>query len=317
MHSSTELEPQATEITERTGLRLLFLNTHLFTHTAPALFSPKLTFRDSDRLRELCARLVRSDFDAVVLSEVWATSSLALIARLVAKVFPHSWWPKMPASARLGPGLMVLSRTPIQPLSFIEFTDLCGWDKMTRKGVAAATVGDTTLVLTHTQAGVTPEAVDARMQNMEQVYAAVDWAKTVSPVPGRVVVVGDFNILERGLDATSQQQPQCATSAEYEVLRSRLGAMGLVDSYREAHPDATSHPGTSSGEVEANAMAARWSKDSYAGRLDYVFVPKGTGVLAAETVRDWKATDTSLPESHPCRSIDVSDHWPLAVHIAL
>eukprot|EP00727_Mastigamoeba_balamuthi_P009580 m51a1_g5244 hypothetical protein (350) ;mRNA; r:17665-19773 len=321
--------PSDTGASAAAPTRVLLLNTHLFWGTAAGSLYWPLLHRDEQRAREVGARVRACGADVAVLAEIWSTRARTIVADAARATMPHAWAPPYRLGFHLGPGLMVLSAKPIEWCSFAEYGKMQGYDRMARKGVATviewcsfaeygkmqgydrmarkgvATVvtGGVAYVFTHTQAGESPAEAACRAPQLELLARAAE-----APLPAGArcaVVLGDLNVAESAESGD--------LSDEYAKLRDRLRAAGLVDAYRAAHPDRSADPGTSSGDVAANALSRRWGAGSRAVRNDFVFVPAGARVVAAEVARDWKAVDRKLPEGHPERAIDVSDHYPLFV----
>lgn len=296
--------PNASEaqvpLTVRT--RIISYNTHLFLDILGNLYGP-LLHQDKERLREIILRIGASLPDVVGLSEVWADSTKDAIIDAVKPSLPYSYYGHT-SEVQLGSGLLLLSRHPLSGCTYTPYRDLVGVDALTGKGyyTARATVptpagpASVFLLLSHTQADATPEAVQARARNIQQLTAAV----ARLPGDGTVVLMGDLNISaeENGMETD-----------EYAALRTAMQQHGLQDVCRMLYPSAATHP-MYTYDPTRNKLAQHFApQDRVPQRLDYVFA-RGLGVDPAattefSTLTDWTYRDSQLGDT------DLSDHYPL------
>jgi endonuclease/exonuclease/phosphatase family metal-dependent hydrolase len=270
---------------------LLVYNTHLFRDTPAALVAGA-----DDRLRTLAIaeRILEDAPDLVLLAEVWAPSTRALLRDRLA--------PALPASVDdgrrgLASGLMVLSKWPIQASGFEAFDACHGTGCWSAKGLLWAVVdspdGAVLVVDTHLQAGSAPRDRSARARHVEHLGALrlrleAQWHPTMT------LIGGDLNVAERDAGLTPPV-------GEYAALSKRLP--GLRDAWRELNTvpgytyDAVTNPWIS-------RFAPKEYRDAFRQRLDYVWT-------------DAKVTKAAIPADRYTYRRRNGSLWPLSDHLPL
>lgn len=205
------------------------------------------------RMRAIAAHLTESDYDVVALQEVWLRADRALLARTM----PYAYYF---ASARVGSGLLTLSRYPIIETQFQEF-QLRGradraWrgDYIVGKGVGLARIttpdGEIDFYNTHPLAQYQyDESDEFRAHRRTQHYQIVQFINAHS-THNAAIICGDFNM--------RPDQPN------YDMVRA---IAELDDCFAELHPD---DPGITLGKANP------YHPNTPDQRLDYIFTRAGT-----------------------------------------
>lgn len=286
------------------NMNLLQYNTHLFLGTL-AGFGPE--YEDKIRLNIIINRIFDSDADIVSLNEVWADTVKKLIITATRRAYPFAFYQPNTDELKLGSGLLLLSKHPIDEAKFTEYGQLVGWDAQSQKGFISARIlvkrdGQFLphwVVITHTQSGASKDEIRARRAGFEQLW------KAVRGLPFRkdpLFVFGDLNVI-----GESGGRP----TAEYHYLTSMLGSLGLKDLFRLVHPDSVANPGYTF-DWNTNALVRKFTPgDKVQERLDYFYACNFSGeerTLTVDVIRDFQYTDPQT--SH---LMDLSDHYPLKV----
>lgn len=270
-------------------------NTHLFVGT-PVALKPGMTKEDEARRQAIADRINASDRDIVGLTEVWDSTSSDPFESHCHDKYPFSFWADRSLISEayegkgIGCGLHLLSKYPLLDQQFVPYRTLSGEDAMSDKGIAACVVsapgGMVRLLLTHTQAWPSEEALRARADNLRQLSELV---ATYQPdLPG--VIMGDLNV--------------AGASQEYQSLVAALP--GCIDAYASARPG---DPGyTSEYENSLNRYFDPKLKPGGDERLDYIFCSgAGARATAAQVIKDYR-----LPSG-----LELSDHYPLFADLEL
>ncbi|MEU9889770.1 endonuclease/exonuclease/phosphatase family protein [Sphaerisporangium sp. NPDC051011] len=121
-----------------------------------------------------------------------------------------------------------------------------------------------------------------------------------------VLLTGDFNAPSH-LDWTSANS-RCGYGAVPWPTSTAPVNAGLTDSYRQAHPNPATHPGTTWSPV-TKTFTGGYGYDSHTGepepqdRIDFVYYRGPLSVLSSEAV--WEGTPS---ESNPSANLWTSDH---------
>ena len=100
-----------------------------------APFSSYLRKKQKKRLPEIIDYLDKSDFDVIVLQEVFDVQIKNKLSKRLLGSYPYIQKPiKKGFGIKLSNGIMVLSKYPIQYIHHIRFKDSKGNDKMSQKG---------------------------------------------------------------------------------------------------------------------------------------------------------------------------------------
>ena len=284
-------------------IKITTYNTHLFLDTAGG-FAPE--YEDEKRLEQLIWQLLKSQSDIVTLNEVWADSSKEKLIKGLFTKFPHSYYSKTKESpVKLGSGLLVLSKFKIIDGSFTQFKDLVGADDWSQKGIIQAKLingSDTImyLITTHTQSGNSPEEVNARRLNFQQIYDTIRNGGYDGGVP--LFVTGDLNVV-------GEYKGGSPTNEYTEVIKG-FNSLGMVDSYRRLNPQAKiAHGFTYNGYK--NKLIPIFEPDDYnvQQRLDYIFLNKAAANITIGEVK--VSTSYLYSDSKTPNLMDLSDHYPL------
>ena len=285
------------------GIKLHFLsyNTHLFKDTILE-WGAGQEYHDSTRLNTIITLLKHSTPDIIGLSEVWANASKDKFIDGLKSQLPYSAWDQNRNPLQVGSGLLLLSRFPLSNVSFIQYANLKGWDKMSQKGFILANVEIRSqkllIALTHTQAGDNCEEIEARRGNLNQLLNFLNTAIEIESKSIPVILLGDLNIIGESESDTPTE--------DYKIWCNQLKWYSIYDSYRCLNPSATSDPGYTYDAVNNNLIARFAPKDAdkkYRQRLDYMFV------------RGVTITSISVPKNFTFQTsdgtMDLSDHYPL------
>ncbi|MGD8805941.1 MAG: endonuclease/exonuclease/phosphatase family protein, partial [Chloroflexota bacterium] len=141
-------------------ITMLTYNTHLFGGSQVCIFKPSACYQDETRASHIVDQVSESGADIVALQEVWEDSwGLGVswqqeFVDELAGVYPYAWYangcPGAAVDFMVGSGLVLLSKLPLQDLSFHRFPTYdyeafpSDNDYWATKGVIAATamVGD-------------------------------------------------------------------------------------------------------------------------------------------------------------------------------
>lgn len=306
------------------SFHVLVYNTHLFGRIRPVRLVqslravwpaiPQITHRERERAALIAQRVLASEADVVGLLEVWDRRLLGDLRRRLAPAYPHVYdRPNATWRRPFGCGMAIYSRHPLQTVRFVPFRRLVSHDRASNKGVVVARValpdgGPLGLFVCHTQAGYshTP-GEDQRRSNLAQLTGAVERFRRRHP--GRpAVVLGDLNVA--GEDR--QGQP----TAEYRAVLEQVGRSGLSDAFRAAHPDARTHPGFTVDYSENRLARLLEPEETSRKRLDYVLVAPGNGTPLDRSVLGCRVGPRQQFTLDDGRT-DLSDHYPLAVHLDL
>ena len=104
----------------------------------PDLYSPFSSYvrkKQTKRLPEIINYLKKSDFDLVVLQEVFDIQMKNKLAKQLVNTYPYIQLPiKKGFGIKLSNGIMILSKYPIKYKTHIRFKDSKGTDRMAQKG---------------------------------------------------------------------------------------------------------------------------------------------------------------------------------------
>ena len=137
-----------------------------------------------DRLESYITRK-KSDFDTIVLQEVFLRSARNTVMRSLEDEFNMVWSP----SLVVGNGLLIASRYSVRDATAVEFPPCRGPDWFARKGALAATIGDLRLVTTHLQDAEWDASGAVRR---EELRALGEFCLATAE---HALIVGDFNTL--------------------------------------------------------------------------------------------------------------------------
>ena len=105
-----------------------------------APFSSYLRKKQTKRLPEIISYIKKSDFDIIVLQEVFDVQMKKKLAKQLEKYYPYIQPPiKKGFGIKLSNGIMILSKYPIEYEHHIRFVDTEGNDKMAQKGCVLIT----------------------------------------------------------------------------------------------------------------------------------------------------------------------------------
>jgi endonuclease/exonuclease/phosphatase family metal-dependent hydrolase len=142
-----------------------------------------------------------------------------------------------------------------------------------------------------------------RADNLRQLMDEVAAGRRRQPEAG-VVVMGDLNVVA--------EDPYGAATAEYSALRRLMAREGLVDTYRQRHPDPGRHPGHTV-DGRRNPLGRLFNPgDSTEQRLDYVLAgPPLSGRYTGLQVTAARVIDSGRPGA----ALALSDHHAVEVEL--
>ena len=234
---------------------ILYLNTHLFRGTFVAAFYRKLQYKDEIRCEQICDYIKMSDYNIIILSEVWSNYMKNKIAEKLSVVYPFQIIPKKKgAFYKVGPEHVILSKSPITEFASENLKNLSGWDRMSIKQICGFVVKDVYICTSHFDTG-------CMMQNMEQLKKFVQ-----NHSNGRnVIVAGDLNIKE-----VLQTSP-AEHSEKYNKMINCFAEIDLRDSVRQLFQDFIIYPSYTVDHIN-NSVAKYFSGGGTTkARLDYFF----------------------------------------------
>jgi|GEM_PF-2201984 len=299
------------------NIHCLSYNVHLFSGTGVGAANlvtkwlnkvseniPLQKYKDSRRLESIIDEVQKLTPDIIGFSEVWSNDSKKkLISGLKSKLkskLKYSAWDENEDLLEIGSGLLLLSRFPLSNVCFTKYNRLSGLDSGSQKGFLRATAKinnsqEILIVHTHTQAEDSKGAIEARKDNIEQLYSSISKVADHS-IP--VILLGDLNI-------TGESESNTPTN-EYEFLCDTLKQSQMVDSYRTLNPEVASALGYTYDAINNELIryfAPEDAKNKVRQRLDYMFV------------RGLIPTSVTIPKNFTFQTSDgtmeLSDHYPL------
>lgn len=302
---------------EKLKLSFLAYNTHLFGKVAGDIPIPLLTYQDKDRTNHIIEKINNGNYDFVGLNEVWDDDLAEQIIYETANVYPYYYKPTPEFSLPkiTGPGLLLLSKYPLNEPAFFSYDNLVGIDQFGEKGVASAMVEiysggkqiKLILFLTHTQSD--EDERELRKTNLIQLEEAIEAYQEQNP-GALVFALGDFNVIG--------EDKQGNPTSEYDDVMNLFQGSQLIDCFREFHPNAQQEPGLTF-DARENKLLRKLNPLSRAReRLDYIFYSTKGNDDVTLTITECEVFSTGyIFEDRNMDLIDLSDHYPVLVKLEL
>ena len=249
----------------------------------------------NERMHAIAKYLAESDFDIVLLQEVWCQEDFDLIALVIRDTYPHSL---NFDQGIIGSGTCIFSRYRLSNANFHEFAmngyPLKFWhgDWFAAKGLGVCQLEvkgiDVTLFLSHYHAEYDPNHDIYLGHRVIHGLESAQWLNMTAGATDLTLYCGDFNT-----------EPE---SVPYKLLRN-------IVPLNDAWVEFTGEPfGGETNEIKENSFTPL--SKSKAKRIDYIMYRAGPGI-EAETVNCW----LPLPNRVPDKSYSYSDHEAVAAII--
>ena len=157
-----------------------------------APFSSYLRKKQTKRLPEIINYINKSDFDIIVLQEVFDVQMKKKLAKQLKKSYPYIQQPiKKGFGIKLSNGIMILSKYPIEYEHHIRFIDSEGNDKMAQKGcvLITASIRDKEWLIAGTHLNSTSQEV--RDLQYQQIKNEIINPYIIDSIP--FILAGDLN----------------------------------------------------------------------------------------------------------------------------
>jgi len=229
------------------------------------------------RMRAIAQHLAVSDYDLVLLQEVWVPSDFEHICQVAKDALPFTHFFDQ---GIIGTGTCVLSKVPIVDAVFHEFSmngyphQILHGDWFAGKGLGVVTLDfkglNVHVFVSHLHAEYSRKKDIYLGHRVLQALEAAQWVKLTSPGADLTIYAGDFNT-----------EP---VDVPYRILRS-VG--GLEDAWEESH--GRGEGGETCGTPH-NTYCTIAEQEEYprGKRIDYILHSAGRG-------RNCKVTECSLP----------------------
>jgi endonuclease/exonuclease/phosphatase family metal-dependent hydrolase len=294
---------------QRTSLRIVTYNTHLFGHDElPGI--PR--WLDSARAPYIGQVINDDGADIVALQEVWDQPFFQTIASMSG--YPHGFWAGRAGGFPrvLGSGLAIYSTQVIQNPVQIDYNESNGAssDALATKGYVQCTIAKDGFSIgffdTHTQSGNASGDVSARASQLQQLAVSIQVYRTLHPTHP-VIVVGDFNVIGESLE-------------HFTTMRSALGGTAQTKDGLRNLP-CTSDPWCTS--CDTNQLRVYFDPEGDNTRLDYVlYAGSADGSVEIVPTR-YERKEFQIPPGFPALSHDglttrdLSDHYGLLMDFEL
>lgn len=285
-------------LTSAHELKVLSWNTFLM----PSLL--KKSFHD-ERLPHIKDVLKKSDYDIIMLQEVFTNKSYKLLNKELSRLGYHSTGkPFRSVYKPVNSGLVIFSKFPMKDVEIMLFDELAAEDKFSSKGVLFAKIKLPTgeivqLATTHFQAKRDEKYQKIRSTHITQIENAF---KTKIPSKMKVIFGGDFNITE------NQKE-------EYDNFKSNFSSLGLNSKRPSGRLLYTS-------DCIDNSLKKYLRPDCDSRKqVDYIFVRNindGTKKSKLNTVTDLMVLDieADYKTDDGIRKLSLSDHLSVEASIS-
>jgi exonuclease III len=288
------------------NLRLLLYNARLYSGN---ITSAGPEYQDKYRVNGIIRQLTEKRYDIVCLNEVWADPTKELLIKALGREYHFHYYRPNDSAAKIGSGLLLLSRFRILDSEFVGFNILADNDRQTRKGIIRTKIlipsdrGHVPLhlILTQPQGGGSEEAKRVRVTHIDSL---VKYVRNLACGNQPLLVCGNMNIVA--------ETPDGIPTSEYLGLVHRMQLLGLNDTYRQINPDPNEYPGYTVDSTRNRLHGILGLYSSGGQRTDYIFsrnlIP---AALSCKVVDGFLFDDPAI-----AGFMDVSDHYPLAVEYA-
>lgn len=278
---------------ESYGSELRLLTWNVFMLPTPIKYS-KQKMRRENILKELSAR--QEQYDVMVFQEAFIERFRKQLKESLKSTHPYAYSMGKGGKIRVfGPGLLIVSKYPIEIQDKVYYKKCSGADCFAAKGAFLAEVAlpenkHVQIIVTHMQAGQKPKKIQIRTTQVEQLRAFMEKNKRPN-VPQ--ILAGDLNI-------------NSLVDVEFPVARQHLGMNAPFDTIVPARR--SGFHSSRATKTECFGKTPRAAK----ARHDHIWIGnestqteiKSLAVTPIQTIVDGEVCD-------------LSDHLPLAMHLTL